>query len=142
ARWLAAMSIPEPVLDIGSGDGLFAERTFLRALSVGIDRDPAELAIARTRHIYRSLTAADAARLPFRDAAFASVISNSVLEHLGDLPATLAEIRRVLRADGRLWFSVPSPLYGKLLFHSTMLAALGLRGLSHRYEELINVKLQ
>ncbi|HSD11310.1 MAG TPA: class I SAM-dependent methyltransferase, partial [Candidatus Binatia bacterium] len=105
ARWLSSRPITEPVLDVGCGDGLFAERTFVRTLAVGMDRDPTELAIARVRHIYRSLTAADAAHLPFRSASFASVISNSVLEHLGDLPATLGEIRRVLRADGRFWFS-------------------------------------
>jgi SAM-dependent methyltransferase len=142
ARWLASVPLAEPVLDVGCGDGLFAERTFTKSLAVGLDRNPAELAIAKSRGRYRALAAADAARLPFHDGAFASVISNSVLEHLADLPATLAEIRRVLRADGRLWFSVPSPLYGKLLFHTTMLAALGLRGLSRRYEELINVRLQ
>lgn len=142
ARWLGALPISEPVLDVGCGDGLFAERTFLRTLAVGMDRDPAELAIARARHIYRSLTAADAARLPFRTAVFASVISNSVLEHLGDLPATLAEIRRVLRADGRFWFSVPSPLYGKLLFHARLLERLGLHGPSRWYENLVNVRLQ
>jgi SAM-dependent methyltransferase len=142
ARWLASLPLVEPVLDVGCGDGLFAERTFIERLAVGVDRNPAELALARSRGRYRSLTAADAARLPFHDGAFASVISNSVLEHLADLPATLAEIRRVLRADGRLWFSVPSPLYGKLLFHTTLLAALGLHGLSRRYGELINVRLQ
>jgi SAM-dependent methyltransferase len=142
ARWLASLPLREPVLDVGCGDGLFAERTFVRALAVGIDRDPAELAIARKRHVYRSLAAVDAAHLPFRSATFASVISNSVLEHLGDLPATLAEIRRVLRADGRLWFSVPSPLYGKLLFHARLLERVGLSGLSRWYENLVNVRLQ
>jgi len=142
ARWLASLPLVEPVLDVGCGDGLFAERTFGKSLAVGIDRNPAELAIARARGRYRSLVAAEAARLPFRTGAFASVISNSVLEHLADLPATLAEIRRVLRPDGHLWFSVPSPLYGKLLFNTTMLAAIGLHGLSRRYEHLINVKLQ
>jgi SAM-dependent methyltransferase len=142
ARWLGSLPISEPVLDVGCGDGLFAERTFLRTLAVGMDHDAAELAITRARHIYRSLIAADAARLPFRTAVFASVISNSVLEHLGDLPGTLAEIRRVLRADGRFWFSVPSPLYGKLLFHARLLERLGLRGASRWYENLVNVRLQ
>ncbi len=141
-RWLASLPLAPPVLDVGCGDGLFAERTFTASLAVGIDRDVAELAIARSRGRYRSLAAADAARMPFHDGAFASVISNSVLEHLADLPATLAEIRRVLRPDGRLWFSVPSPLYGKLLFNATMLAAVGLQGLSRRYEDWINLKLQ
>jgi SAM-dependent methyltransferase len=142
ARWLASLPLLEPVLDVGCGDGLLAERTFSRALSVGMDRNPAELAIARSRRAYRGLVAADAARLPFATGSFASVISNSVLEHLADLPATLGEIRRVMRPEARFWFSVPSPLYGKLLFHATLLRGAGLTTLSRRYEELVNVRLQ
>jgi SAM-dependent methyltransferase len=142
ARWLASLPLVEPLLDVGCGDGLFAERTFERALTVGMDRNPAELVIARSRRAYRALVAADAARLPFATGSFASVISNSVLEHLADLPGTLAEIRRVMRADARFWFSVPSPLYGKLLFHATLLRGAGLTTLSRRYEELVNVRLQ
>jgi SAM-dependent methyltransferase len=142
ARWISSLPLVDPVLDVGCGDGLFAERTFARRLAVGVDRNPAELAIARTHRIYRVLVAADAARLPFGTGSFASVISNSVLEHLADLPATLGEIRRVMRADGRFWFSVPSPLYGKLLFHATMLRNAGLSTLSRRYEEFVNVRLQ
>jgi len=142
ARWLASLPLEEPVLDVGCGDGLFAERTFAAPITVGIDRNRAELAIARGHGRYRALVAADGARLPFASGAFASVISNSVLEHLADLPATLGEIRRVLRSDGRLWFSVPSPRYGELLFHTTLLEAAGLTALSRRYSHFINVTLQ
>jgi SAM-dependent methyltransferase len=141
-RWLSALPLAEPLLDLGCGDGLFAERTFSRALGVGLDRDPGELSIARARRVYHSLVCADSARLPFENAAFATVVSNSVLEHLSDLPGTLAEIRRVLRPGGHFWFSVPSPLYGKLLFNAVLLDRLGLRRLSRGYENLVNVRLQ
>jgi SAM-dependent methyltransferase len=141
-RWLSSLPLAEPLLDLGCGDGLFVERTFSRALGVGLDRDSSELSIARSRRAYRSLVCADSARLPFCSGAFATVISNSVLEHLGDLPETLAEIRRVLRPGGRLWFSVPSPLYGKLLFNTVLLDRLGFRALSRWYENLVNVRLQ
>ncbi len=141
-RWLSSLPLAEPLLDLGCGDGLFAERTFSRPLTAGIDRNPAELAIARSRNAYRALAACDAAHLPFRGGAFATVISNSVLEHLADLPGTLAEIRRVLRPDGRFWFSVPSPLYGKLLFNAVLFERLGLAGLSRWYEHFVNVRLQ
>lgn len=141
-RWFVSLPIQEPVLDLGCGDGLFAQQTFAQPLTVGIDFNPAELRIAAGRGAYRSLCAADAAHLPFRDGSFASVISNSVLEHLGDLPGALAEIRRVLRPDGRFWFAVPSPLYGELLFHTTLLRKIGLQGLASRYADLVNVRLQ
>jgi SAM-dependent methyltransferase len=142
SRWLASLPLAEPLLDLGCGDGLFAERTFERPLTVGLDRNDAELAIARSRGAYRMLLAGDGSRLPFRTGAFATVISNSVLEHLGDLRGTLAEVRRVLRPDGRFWFSVPSPLYGKLLFNTVVFDRLGLVGLARWYENLVNVRLQ
>ncbi len=142
SRWLASLPLAEPLLDLGCGDGLFAERTFQRPLTVGLDRNAAELAIARSRGSYRALAAGDGSRLPFRARAFATVISNSVLEHLADLPGTLAEVRRVLRPDGRFWFSVPSPLYGKLLFNTVVFERLGLVGLARWYENLVNVRLQ
>ena len=141
-RWFVALPLREPVLDLGCGDGLFAEQTFAAPLTVGIDYNVAELRIAAGRGAYRAVSAADAAHLPFPDASFASVVSNSVLEHLGDLPAALAEVRRVLRSDGRFWFAVPSPLYGELLFHTRLLHRLGLHRLAAGYAELINVRLQ
>ena len=141
-RWLSSLPLAEPLLDLGCGDGLFAERTFSGALGVGLDRDSSELSIARSRRAYRSLVCADSARLPFCSGAFVTVISNSVLEHLGELPGTLAEIRRVLRPGGRFWFSVPSPLYGKLLFNAVLFDRLGFRALSRWYENLVNVRLQ
>jgi SAM-dependent methyltransferase len=49
----------------------------------------------------------DAYRLPFADAAFDAVICSEVLEHLIDYPAALAEIRRVLKPDGRFAPTVP-----------------------------------
>lgn len=142
SRWMLTLPLAEPLLDLGCGDGLFAERTFAKPLGVGIDRSTSELAIARSRRAYHALATADSAHLPFRGGAFASVISNSVLEHLGDLPGTLAEVRRVLRPDGRFWFSVPSPLYGKLLFHAAWSRKVGLHGFSRWYEGLVNVRLQ
>ncbi len=142
SRWMLTLPLAEPLLDLGCGDGLFAERTFAQPLGTGIDRNRSELAISKKRGVYRALAAADSAHLPFRTGAFASVISNSVLEHLGDLPGTLAEVRRVLRPDGRFWFSVPSPLYGPLLFHARWSRSVGLRGFSRWYEDLVNVRLQ
>ena len=45
---------------------------------------------------------ADAAALPFPDAAFDVVVANHMLYHVGDLPGTVRELRRVLRPDGLL----------------------------------------
>ena len=49
--------------------------------------------------------------LPFADEAFDVVITNHVIEHVGDANAQrahLAEVRRVLRADGIAYLAVPN----------------------------------
>ena len=48
---------------------------------------------------------AEAAQLPFADGSFDLVFSNLCLQWVPDLPAVLAEFRRVLRPDGLLLFS-------------------------------------
>ena len=47
---------------------------------------------------------ASAEELPFEDASFDTVVSTMVLCSVGDVPATLEEIGRVLRPGGRLLF--------------------------------------
>ena len=46
-------------------------------------------------------------RLTYEDSSFDLVISSETLEHVPDLDAALAEIRRVLRPGGRHLFTVP-----------------------------------
>lgn len=48
------------------------------------------------------LALGDAARLPYSDDSFDIVMANHVLYHLADIEAGLAEIKRVLKPDGRV----------------------------------------
>jgi ubiquinone/menaquinone biosynthesis C-methylase UbiE len=50
-----------------------------------------------------SYEVADAQALPFADESFEAVIANHMLYHVPDLPRALAEIRRVLKQDGRFY---------------------------------------
>jgi SAM-dependent methyltransferase len=54
---------------------------------------------------------ADARALPFPNAAFDGVIANHMLYHVPDRPAAFAEIRRVLRPDGRLFAATNGPAH-------------------------------
>jgi ubiquinone/menaquinone biosynthesis C-methylase UbiE len=45
----------------------------------------------------------DAQAIPFADTSFDCVIANHMLYHVPDLPRALAEIRRVLRPEGRFY---------------------------------------
>ena len=46
-------------------------------------------------------------RLPLEDASFDRALAIHVLEHLPDLPSAVAELRRVLKAEGRLVAVIP-----------------------------------
>lgn len=45
--------------------------------------------------------------LPFADASFDAVLSCEVIEHLLDVPRSLAEMRRILQPGGKLFLSTP-----------------------------------
>ncbi|HZG91606.1 MAG TPA: methyltransferase domain-containing protein [Pseudonocardia sp.] len=98
----------ERVLDVGSGPGFLvaslAEAVGPTGAVHGLDPSGPMNALAR------ELTAAqdwvhidegDALALPYPDAAFDVAVSTQVYEYVSDIPAALAELRRVLRPGGR-----------------------------------------
>ena len=88
-------------LDLGCGSGSL--RPLLARLNViGMDVDRKALAQASFPR-----ACAESHRLPFAGQSFDLVICHHSLEHLADIPGTIAEIRRVLRPEGRLFVSVP-----------------------------------
>jgi ubiquinone/menaquinone biosynthesis C-methylase UbiE len=109
-------------LEIGSGTGYFS----LNLLQLGLigrlvatDISPGMLgelaATAERLGLDLETEAADAERLPFEDGSFDLVFGHAVLHHLPDLPAALAEFRRVLRPGGTLAFCGEPSRYGDLL---------------------------
>ena len=89
------------VLDLGCNEGSFAEAS-TSATVVRIDRE------TPTRPgDHRRFVQCDAGKLPFADHSFAAVVSNHSLEHFEDLAGTLAEISRIVKADGAVFVSVP-----------------------------------
>jgi SAM-dependent methyltransferase len=107
------LELREPVLDHCCGDGFIAAMAFPgRVIDAGIDLSEPALAAARERGNYRRLERADAAReLPFPPASFSTVINNSGIEHIPDLNAALAQLARVVRPGGRLYFNVLNSRY-------------------------------
>jgi demethylmenaquinone methyltransferase/2-methoxy-6-polyprenyl-1,4-benzoquinol methylase len=111
ARWrrIAVRSLgtlpPGPLLDIGTGTGdlaLALRRQAPGRTVIGIDLSPAMMQVAAEKSRGRlRLARADVVRLPFPDRTFAGIATAFTLRNVADLPAALAEIRRVLRPDGR-----------------------------------------
>lgn len=130
---MSNIELQPPVLDVGCGDGQFAARAYQRRLDVGIDLPQAELGEARSWGAYRWIVPASGTTLPFLDASFRTVVSNSVLEHIPDLDATLQEIGRVLAPSGTFAFTTPSERFGEFLFGNAVMRWLGLPALGEAY---------
>lgn len=140
ARFYQDLELPDPVLDLGSGDAHFASVAFDRPLAVGVDPWTPPLREARRLRpmVYNGLVQAEGARLPFATGHFASGMSNSVLEHIPDLDPVLAEVARVLRPGAPFVFCVPSDNFLAFLSISGAFRRLGLRGLAGHYEAFFN----
>jgi len=89
------------VLDLGCGAGMLALLKRKAVSLVGVDLS-AECALAAKRNGYDSAFSAQLTALPFPDASFDYVVSLDVLGHIEhqEKDSVLAEIKRVLRADG------------------------------------------
>jgi len=140
-RFMAAVPLTRPVLDIGCGDGHFASIAYADHLpiDVGIDVMARDLREAAARQgVYRRVMFASATALPFADNSFNTVVSNCVIEHIPDNAAVLREISRVLRPGGVFATTLPSEHFPDFLLGSTVLRKLGLRGLSKAYGDFFN----
>ena len=102
----------EHILDVGCGPGYYvaelAEAVGQDGSVLGVDVSEPMLAVARRRCEGLENTdfaEGDATALPVGDGERDAVVSVQVMEYVPDMPAALAEIRRVLRPGGRvvLW---------------------------------------
>ena len=90
------------VLEVNVIDGV---HDYLSRLprAVTTDFDPA----AAPGSVVQGVRNEDLSRLTFADASFDLVVTSETLEHVPDLERAVAEIRRVLRPDGRHVFTTP-----------------------------------
>ncbi len=139
ARFYQDIPLVEPILDLGCGDGHFASIAFAdRARLIGVDPWWRPLRASAQRRAYCAVLQSVGAALPFPSAHFATVVSNSVLEHIPDLDPVLAEVNRVLRPNGQLIFCVPGDQFLPFLSISRGLRRSKLRCLGSAYERFFN----
>ena len=114
---LLPATAPRRVLEIGTGEGLVADRVigrFPEAAFVALDLPHGHLA-KRWQALDGHGVFATAERLPFPDGAFDLVLAVEVLEHLRDPALALGELARVATPGGTALLSVPSePLWRAL----------------------------
>jgi len=98
----------ERILDVGSGPGYLvaslADAVGPGGVVHGLDPSAPMNALAAELTADRPwvhIDTGDALALPYPDATFDAAVSTQVYEYVADIPAALAELRRVLRPGGR-----------------------------------------
>ena len=101
------------ILDYGCGSGAIVSAGLQRGLDIygcevfygGGHGDRERVSDLLGKRIYEF---PEGGRLPFPDAHFDLIVNNQVFEHVQDLDAALAEIRRILKPQGTLLSLFPS----------------------------------
>ncbi len=127
------VSLRRPVLDLGCGCGQFAVAALEGPLDAGVDVCPRQLARARRTGRYLDCHLADAGALPFGDGQFQTVLSVSVLEHVQQPEAVLAEVFRVLAPGGTFVATIVLADLHQHLFYPRLLLRLWLPWLGRLY---------
>ena len=91
------------ILDYGCGSGVHAAAY----REEGYEAWGCDIVLERPAEFLRTMSAADF-RIPFDDASFDFVYSNSVLEHVGDHRIAAAELARVMKPGGLALHNFPS----------------------------------
>ena len=105
ARTSAARALKTDLFDEAMGVGLVPAMAERARDVVAIDIAPSVMAAAAQRYPSLGIVAADVRHLPFADAAFDLVVSNSTLDHFrtrAEIAASLSGLARVLAPGGRL----------------------------------------
>ena len=107
-----------PVLDLGCGGGAVAGVVLHDHWPRdGLELLASEARAARALGVYRGVIRSDATRAPLAAGIYATVFSQSVLEHIPDDRAAVREAARALAPGGRLVFTVPSPAFAERIRH-------------------------
>jgi ubiquinone/menaquinone biosynthesis C-methylase UbiE len=110
-RWVA-LTRPVEILDIGCGTGQSRQIFIQQAVRyVGVDLSPTAIALAGNRFTESEWVAGDACALPFPGESFDVAALSSVLHHIPNFPAAVAEAARVLRPGGWAFAFDPNLLH-------------------------------
>jgi SAM-dependent methyltransferase len=137
-RFYQGIELSPPVLDLGCGDGHFAQSTFNQRIDLGLDPEFEALKETSRRNAFRLSVQANGADMPFPDNTFNSAYSNSVLEHIPGIQSVLDELGRVMSPGAYFYFCVPNHQFTSNLLGANLFRDLKLDSLAVRYEQLFN----
>jgi len=110
------------ILDLGCSRGMLLERfrRYEGVELVGVELDPDDRREAEARGIHVDEFQINVfedgqitARLPYAESSFDVVLAAEIIEHIVDTQGFVAEIHRVLRPAGAVFFSTPNILWWK-----------------------------
>lgn len=122
------------ILELGSGGGEIWEYFTNDAslMKSGIEIILSDISGGMTEHLRRRFAAPvfsveriDILDIPYADETFDLVIANSMLYHVEDVDAAIAEVRRVLKKDG-LFFAATIGIHGMTEYLDRALDELGI----------------
>ena len=132
-RAVRGHTLDEPILDIGCGDGVFAELAFPGKQIWGIDVNPTEIGRAQATAAYSTLVCGSITEASLPPGFFRGAIANCSLEHVPDLDRALSNISGALVPGAQFILIVPTPNWTSLLAIPEMLNAAGLTSLAAAY---------
>jgi SAM-dependent methyltransferase len=127
-----------PILDVGCGEGLFAQMLFDEQIDVGIDPDERELLRAKELGMYTELIKCFGDKIPKPSSSFNTILSNSVMEHIPDIEPVLKEINRLLTAEGNFYVTLPTNLFDNYSIINQFLTGIGLKHQAAKFRTFFN----
>jgi ubiquinone/menaquinone biosynthesis C-methylase UbiE len=137
-RFYEEQSLAAPVLDIGAGDGHFAQALLNQKIMFGIDPWWEPLQEAKERQVYGLLVQGAGDQIPAAENTFPAAMSNSVLEHIPNVQTVLNDVYRCLTPGGKFYFAVPNTRFKTDLWGMKVLKSIGLNALTSNYSKFFN----
>ena len=118
---------PDPILDVGCGDGLFTSIALPGREVWGIDIDAKEGRWAQASKAYSQIILGDVTRTKLPARFFRDCVANCSLEHVPNIDGALTTIQGALAEGGRAYLFVPHRDWASRMTSVRLLSAIGAR---------------
>ena len=137
-RAVRKIELPEPILDVGCGDGVFARLAYPEKQVWGIDINPTEVRRAQATASYSTLLCGNICEVALPPSFFGSAIANCSLEHVPDVEKAITNMRRSMQRDAPMALIVPAPDWSRQLATAETLRHVGLGRLADAYGDALD----